>query len=71
MIQNLSTCQKKEWKKFLVDVSRAAISTFGAPGTGRIPPPPLPPPLYGISTLFCLFVFVHSASCSVFCILQD
>jgi len=26
MIQNLSTCQKKEWKKFLVDMSRAAIS---------------------------------------------
>jgi len=26
MMQNLSTCQKKEWKKFLVDVSRAAIS---------------------------------------------
>jgi len=25
VIQNLCTCQKKEWKKFLVDVSRAAI----------------------------------------------
>ena len=72
VIQNLCTCQKKEWKKFLADVSRAAI--WGSHHfwcTRNWKDTPRPPCTVVFTFLACLYLSTRLLVLFFFCILQD